>query len=443
VNLAAATAWERHRIGTIAVLTGLPAMPSVGAAPIAESTGNHMSTIATRRLSVIAGLALGIGSIVTTQPPAGAAVASQPAWTRLGPTFGSFDQAGMLRLASGRLHLIWQERQSNGNYSYHTATISATGHLLGTGTALSNWANLEGDPRLVSDGPAIRLVFIGSRTNNASDFYSRGAVYTAVSNGSSWTLVAASMAQHTVLNLGLAAVTRSDKTPVAAFGLNNILYFHEGLDASAPAVGADGAVTGPGGTGLLGVALARGKDGSIWMAWYQKFGSSPGYYVQRILPTAGPLLKAPGSGTSTGADNEPLQQVAFVARPHGGLFLAYCAPTKIRQCTHVDLWRVGSSRAMIVPRSNSGSAGLVALSAAPTGRLWVAWLDPSAHVVHTALTNSAASRIGSVRAFDWPKPTILLDGLQADGSAVRLDLVADILVAKPASHYELWHVQVP
>jgi hypothetical protein len=404
-----------------------------------------MSTIAARRLAVTAGLALGLGSLVTAQPgtPAGATFASQPAWTRIGPTFGSFDQAGMLRLASGRLQLIWRERQNNGNYSYHTATISATGHLLGTGTALSDWANLEGDPRLVPGGPAIRLVFIGSRTNNASDFYSRGSVYTAVSNGSSWTLAAASMAQHTVLNLGLAAVTKSDKTPVAAFGLNNILYFHDGLDASAPAAGADGSVVGPGGTGLLGVALARDKGGSIWMAWYQKFGSKPGYYVQRILPTPGPLLKAPGSGTSTSADNEPLQQVAFVARPHGGVFLAYCAPTKIRPCAHVDLWRVGSSRAMTVPHSGTGSSDLVALSVAPAGKLWVAWFDYNAHVVHAVLTSSSASGFGSVRAIGWPKPTVLLDGMQAEGSAGRLDLVADILVAKPTSHYELWHSQVP
>jgi hypothetical protein len=36
---------------------------------------------------------------------------------------------------------------------FGTSTISLSGKLLATGTALSNWGSLEPDPQLVSDGP--------------------------------------------------------------------------------------------------------------------------------------------------------------------------------------------------------------------------------------------------------------------------------------------------
>src|SRR5258708_38248255 len=294
--------------------------------------------------------------------------------------------------------------------------------------------------------PAIRwskLVFVGGRTANPSDFYSIGAVYTEVSsNGTSWSLVHASMARHTVLNLGLAAVARSDHTPVAAFGLNNILYFHDGLDPSAPATSPDGSVSGPVAVGLQNVALARAKDGSIWMAWYEG-GPHRGYWVDQILPTKGIPQRAPSSGTATSADNEPAQQLALAARPGGGMYLAYCTPAKLVQCAHLTLWRVGSSRVATVPRSGTGHAGRVAIGAAPGGRMWVAWYDFGSNAIHTVRTGTSGSGFGAVATVSKPGPAFIFNGLQGEGSAGPLDLIANITVLKPASHQELWRTQVP
>lgn len=405
-----------------------------------------MSTRALRSLAIVAmGACAGLGPVTAAgaRTAVQSRVPSAGGWAKLAVTDSYANQAGMLRLASGKLHLIWRQRQSNGMFSYKTATLSATGKVIATGTALSSWLSLEGDPRLIPGGPGIRLVFIGGQNTNASDFYSVGAVYTEVSNGgSAWSLVHASMAQHTVLNLGLAAVARADKTPVAAFGLNNTLYYHVGLDPSAPAASPDGSVTGPVAVGLQNVALARANDGSIWMAWYEA-GPHRGYYVDRILPTKGTPQRAPGSGTATSADNEPFQQVAFVARPSGSLYLAYCSPTKVIQCAHLDLWRVGSSHVATVPTSGTGHAGRVAISTAPGGRLWLAWFDFGSNSVHTVQTGKSGSGFGSVRTVGLPHPAFIFNGLQAEGSQGRLDLIANILVTKPSAHQELWHTQIP
>lgn len=398
-----------------------------------------LRALATVTASLLAGLAPAASADTSrhgSSPSAGG-------WAKLAVTDSYANQAGMLRLASGKLALLWRQRQASGNFAYRSAVLSATGQVLATGTALSNWVGLEGDPRLVPGGPAIRLVFIGGQDTNPSNFYSVGSVYTEVSgNGTTWTLVHASMAQHTVLNLGLAAVTRADKTPVAAFGLNNVLYFHNGLDPSAPAVAADGSITGPVAVGLENPALARAKDGSIWVAWYEG-GTHRGYYVEKILPTQGTPQRAPLSGTGTSADNEPFQQVAFAARPGGGLFLAYCVPTKTLQCAHVNLWRVGAAKAATVPKSGTGHAGRVAMGAAPAGRMWLAWYDFGSNNVHIVRTGTTGSGFGPVSTISKPGPSFIFSGLQGDGSTGRLELIANILVLKPTAHQELWRTQVP
>ena len=415
-----------------------------------------MVTRALRGLAVATGLLAAVtpGMAASAGPAAAAPVAAGPAavarpgpaaasWSKVAVTDSYANQAGILRLAGGQLHLVWRQRLRNGTFAYRTATFSASGHVQSTGTALSGWTTLEGDPRLIPGGPAIRLVFIGGQDTNPSNFFSVGAVYTEVSNGGpAWSLVHASMAQHTVLNLGLAAVARKDKTPVAAFGLNNVLYYHVGLDPSAPAGSPDGSVTGPVAVGLQYPALARASDGSVWLAWYEG-GQHRGYYVDKILPTAGTPRRAPGSGTATSADNEPYQQVAFASRPGGGLYLAYCVPTKTVQCAHVDLWRLGSAHAATVPGSATGHAGRVALGQGTGGRMWLAWYDFGANVVRVVRTGTKGSGFGAVAKVARPGPAFSLNGLQGEGSRGPLDLIANITVLKPAAHQELWHIHLP
>jgi hypothetical protein len=385
-------------------------------------------------------MAIGLAFTVTQ---AGAALAGGPGtWTRIGVTSSGFNQAGLLRTADGRLHVVWQKRNANGTFSYSTATLSRTGKLVGTGAAVSGWSNLEGDPRLVRSGSGLRLVLLGNRTNNASDFFSRGAVYTATSaSGSSWSLVHGSMAQHVVLNLGLAATADASGTPVAAFGLNNILYFHPGVDANAPASGADGSITGPGGTGLVGPALVKDKDGSVWLAWFHLFGSD-GYWVNKILPAKGAQLRAPGSGGTGSADNEPRQQVALAARSGGGVYLAYCSPTSVKQCAHIDLWKVGSARPMIVPGSGTGSAGRVALAAGPGGRLSVAWFDFGQNKIHVIRTNARATRFGVGHTVSQPPKTILFNDLQVEGTSGRQDIIANVTLSTAGNPATFWQTQV-
>jgi hypothetical protein len=371
--------------------------------------------------------------------PAGQALAGGPGtWTKISVTDSGFNQAGLLRTGDGALHLIWRKRLSNGNLGYGWSTVSGAGKLLASGTALSNWVSMEGDPRLVPSGTGLRLIFIGGQDTNPSNFFSRGALYTMTStNGSSWTLVHGTISQHTVLNLGLGAVNDAGGTPVAIFGLNNVLWFHRGVDPSAPAAAPDGtAGTGPVDTGLNGPALVRDSKGTVWAGW-----SDNGYWARPILPSAGTAKKAPGSGTGS-PDNSPRQQVALAARAGGGVFLAYCAPVSSNPCGHIDLWRVGAARALTVPGSATGNGRLVALAAGPGGRLWVAWYDVVANVIHAVRTNAAGSAFGTLRTIKPPPATFIFNGLQGEGSKGPLDVVVNVLLNQPGNPIEFWHTQI-
>jgi hypothetical protein len=366
------------------------------------------------------------------------AVVKPGTWIRVAVTDSGFNEAGMLRTANGNLHLVWRKRFNSGKFGYGWTTISPTGQPLASGTVLSGWTSLEGDPRLVPSGSGLRLIFIGGANTDPNNFFSKGAVYTSTSpQGSSWHLVHGSMANHTVLNLGVAAVNTASGKPAAAFGLNNVLFFHAGVDPSAPAASPDETVaTGPVATGIAGAALARAANGQVWVAWYDQ-----GYRTRQILPAVRPAIKAPSSGSGS-PDNEPRQQVALAARAGGGLYLAYCGASALMPCARVNLWHVGSAKPVLVPGSRTGSSGLVALTAAPGGRLWVAWYDFGANVIHAVLTNPAATGFGPVHTIKPPPATFIFNGLQIAATATRLDLTVNVLLNKPGNPIGFWHTQI-
>src|SRR5689334_21790363 len=107
---------------------------------------------------------IGVVAALSMLTLAGPAWAGGPGvWTNLGTTDDAFATFGALRTADGNLHLVWlAKRASDQTHSYGTSTVSVSGKLLATGTALSGWATLTPDPRLIPDGAGIRLIFSGN-----------------------------------------------------------------------------------------------------------------------------------------------------------------------------------------------------------------------------------------------------------------------------------------
>ncbi len=379
---------------------------------------------------------------------AGSAWAGGPGvWTRLGTTDNGADTFGMLRTADQNLHLVWlAKRASNLTQSYGTSTLSVTGKLLATGTAVSGWNSLLPDPRLVADGPGMRLIFEGG--TGSSGCYDSGAVFTATSaDGSTWSLNnTGSLSHSTAGNGNIAATVESDQTtPVAVFAGGHA--FHVGLDPSCPAAGGDGTITPTPGSNQGNPAVVTDTaTGAVYVAWFQAFVKW-GYWVEQILPTQGTPVEAPHSAANTTPffqNNQPLEPVALAARLGGGVYMAYCVANSHEPCSHIDLWKVGSSKVMVVPQSQNVNAARVAITADTLGNISVAWFNSTAGVntFHEVRTNPAVTKWGTVRTIPAPAHTSGLDDLQAEGSTARVDLMVTDGLSTPGSPIGLFQTQV-
>ncbi len=387
---------------------------------------------------VICTIAAGVLALLSVLALPTASWAGGPGkWTNLATVDNGADTVGMLRTANGELHLVWLKKHTgSGPYSFGTSTISLAGKLLATGTALSGWSTLEPDPQLVKNGSGLRLIFEGNK--GSSGCYVDAAVFTATSaTGTTWSLVNGSMDQHTAGVGNLAATAESNGTPVATFAGGGL--FHVGVDPNCPASSADGTVPVASGNSPSNPAIVTAANGSVWVATFQAF-TKEGYFVAQILPSAGPLMEAPSSASTAAHNNQPLEPVALAARAGGGVYIAYCVASSSQPCTHIDLWKVGASKAMTVPGSNNVNGARVALAAAPQGRMAVAWYDSTKNLIHSVRTNTAATSFGVGRTVKPPAHTSFLTDLQAQDSSGRLDVIINANLSTGA--YDLFQTQI-
>lgn len=369
-------------------------------------------------------------------------------WTKLSRnTGGGSFEAGLVRTKDGRLHVVWPF-SAGGKYGIGYTTISKTGAVLATGNVVSNWVSVQFTPKLLRNGTGIRLVFNGGQDLNPSNPFSLGVRYTKTStNGSSWTLVNGSLSSNSVFNTSLAATTKADGTPVSAEGLNAALYYHVGVDSAIPSSTPDTQVTDATAYALTSSTLARDtKSGAVYLGWFQNGNSKgTGYYVKQILPSSGPAKQAPRSNDQGLPDSSPRQGVALAARAGGGVYLAYCEPTKAQGCARIGLWKVGSKTVRTVPGSSRGNSIHVSLSAGSGGRLVVGWFDNTRKVIRVVRTNTSATAFGVVRTLKPPvkaSDLVFFDGLFTEATSGRIDVVANVQRFSGGAPTAFFHTQV-
>jgi len=379
--------------------------------------------------------------------PAGHAPRAASTWTKISTdTSLGIASAGLYRTADGMLHVAWA-RHDTGSYSLNYSTVGPNAKLEGTGTIVKGWTGVSFYPRLVAGpGGGIRAVFTGGNGVGGSP-YNLGAMYSATSSpaGTSWALAPGSMSHSTIISeTDTSATTQSTGTPVASWPGGSGVAFHVGTDPNTPATKPDGTVAVTSGPGdVVGTALARETDGSVWVAWFTESGESDqGYWVDKITPAQAAKAEAPGSGSPSLANNQPLQSVAFTAGAKGGGYLAYCVPTATITCAHVALWKVGAAKATTVPGSTTQHAAHVAIAAAPGGHLWVLWYDTSQNKIHVIRSNAAATKFGPGQTIAAPPATVEFDGLEAEGSQGPLDVVALALANGASATPAYWDIQI-
>jgi hypothetical protein len=263
--------------------------------------------------------------------------------------------------------------------------------------------------------------------------------WATTSDGNTWTLQTGSLSSTTFGSLQLAATTEADGTLVTVQSTNANLSYHVGSDPGTPSTTPDGIITGQVSSALLNPQLVRAADGSIWAGWFQEFGSNQGYWAQQILPTAGTPMRAPASFNAN-QDNHPVQQTAMVARPGGGVYLAYCEATASAICAKVGLWRVGAPTAATVP--GSVAASRVALSAGPGGRLEIAFYTTQTDKMTLVWTNHKVSAFSGARLLNPVAKNTNVNDLFIDGTKGPVDVLTNSQLGTTGNPTAIWHTQV-
>ena len=108
----------------------------------------------------------------------------------------------------------------------------------------------------------------------------------------------------------------------------------------------------------------------------------------------------------------------MATRNGGGVYIAFCKgyPT----CDNVVLWKYGTTKLLKIPGSQGASH--VAISPAPSGRLWIAFEDEDDNL-HAVRTNTTAKKIGAVRTIKRTKSAGPVYKIAIEGTRARADLL--------------------
>ena len=341
-------------------------------------------------------------------------------WTKVstGPV-DSLSEITLQRTGDGVLHAVYVQDVGTAD-SYEHSTLSTSGAVTGHSSVVGTWASLVSNPELLPTASGgLRLVFSGLQDTVTANFYSHGYAYDTVSDasGASWGLQSHALTKFGSVysGYGVGATTLSNGTPVTAGTLNSSIFYRVGdiatTDQSVVAAAADDGVYTSASCCLYDTQLVSSGD-AVWMAWYANGSSEAtnGVFVQQVYPSAGPVLKAPGSsigGDSLAAD----QAIAMVARPGGSVVLAY--KMGYPSTKSIGLWQVGASSAVKVPGSKD--ARYVSLATGVTGRMWLAWTTDGddAYALRTAPSGFG---LGAVQALTSPARASDLWSIAVDAS---------------------------
>jgi len=339
--------------------------------------------------------------------------------------------------------VLWYREDGSNKFTYQTITMSAKGKPAATSTDVfsgQHWGSLSAQPTLLSSGNSPLVVFDGLQ---GSGQYNLGCIYGAKGGTSPWTLQTWSLSNDCVNPTGGAAEGKNGVI-AAAWGLagwngGHGVEYRVGISSTIPATGADNQIpvdSNGADAAAASVAADTGGSGDFDVAWTRVFtnNNTDGFYVEDVT-THSAAKKAPGSGTNS--TSRLHGDMAISGRGgHPGIYLAYCSNASTCK---VELWRVGATGAMTVPRSADAYSEMV--SAGPSGRMWVAWFNGLTNKVSIVRTNKKVTRFGPVQTF----PTACVANGQlglSGGSSGRVDVALDCGVNKPGVPPYVYAMQV-
>jgi hypothetical protein len=366
-------------------------------------------------------------------------------------------ELGLARTADGRLHVAWKElTRRDGNGTQYAAiaqtSVSAAGRSGEATTFLDGWVGLSDPELVVESGGGVRVYFGGLRSTQPGD--PLAGLLTATRPASDAVPWSAPEVIHNRNGVGarnLSVTVARDGTPYQAWYGAGGIYLNRGLDA---ALGDNLFTAGPT-VNQFGPTVVDDAAGRIWVSWCGFGGNAGGLFVQRADPASGAPIGAARklSGSTTpyqGAqvstcnlERTDIRRTPMVARAGGGVFIA--GSTGYPGLRRVNVWRIDPSGQFPAGSFVVGEGAFPhytpALAAAPDGRIWVAWLEPTS--VGGTIAARRSNRLGTV----WGEPVRvrapgnwILGALNIAAQRDRLDVLG--LMHTPQPPKSIQHTQL-
>lgn len=363
---------------------------------------SRLPFLAAAAVPLVAALALGNPTASAVTSATSTAATAKPAaagsgWHLISTgAVNSLDDLSAVTTPDGIVHAFYTKPVSGGPTTLEHTTIGTGATPLGH-TVAATLANgmAEVHPAMITPTGGLRVAFAGLGDGPSGD--GRVAEATSDATGAAWATQSHALTQNSsaYAGYGIGATLLSNGTPVTATTLNSQISWRVGaIETTDPNLRNTAPADNPtpmDGCCMYHTTLVNSGD-AVWMAWYQNGGdkATSGTFVQQVYPTAGPVQQAPGSWIGDGS-HDPNQTIAMVARPGGGVVLAY-GVGKSYLDPSVGLWTVGSSSVVTVPGSKDFDR--VSLAATSSGRLWVGWQTEYGEELFAARTGTTGLTTG-------------------------------------------------
>jgi hypothetical protein len=381
-------------------------------------------------------LALSAGAVallLALLVPAAALAGPPGKWTRV-TSFAepvNTNEVGLERTADGVLHVLWPNDTGSSEQILHSA-ISADAKSVSGPDAVTGGANsVNGSVDLVpGPGGGLRAFFAGLFPSTS--FSQVMATATSDASGKTWSAPAPASktspgSSPVYAAAGIGAAARGPAI-VSAWGDSSPSAggYHLGIDPSVADIGFSS-----GADEIDPNVAIDAVSGEIVIGW--GFLGPPAS-VQALRVGQPGILTAPGSGARWLQQRTGL--TARIGAP--GVFAAYGHGTNPFDARPA-LWRVGAAKAAVI--SKSKDAEHTTLSAAPGGRLWVAWEGADrGNKIFATRTNADAKPSGAIVSAKPPAGTQVIYRLAVDGSGGALDVLA--LADRGGGDLDYWHQRV-
>jgi hypothetical protein len=400
------------------------------------------STVLMRTTFALAGIAgLALPSLGGAAASAGTGRPAAATWSRVTPAgTNTIDDIGLARGSDGVLHVLWTT-DGTSNQAVMDTPVSASG-TVGKAVMITRFF-LATDPDVTVTPAGLAAIWNGIQTGKAKSPMGTFEATRPLSGGgwSGAALQAKPLRSIPFTSSSDTAATGSDGKPWVAFdGTDSLAVDHFGHPEVQLGPTTKCCVTEPG-------LAVDGQTGTTWVTYASLISGHGGVFARQLTASgspAGPPELLPGSAAGGNAIT-PAQRVSTTGRGagSGGVYAAY--EHGYPSATGLDVDRLGA-RTPAVVATFKGTEQLAgsALTATPSGRLWVAWFDGrgSPPALFVRLSNATATSWSPAQKVALPPGTTTVWKVYVNAQAAALDVLALVTQHGDGKDTAYWHTQV-